>query len=62
MSCKKCNSLNISEQVKSFEDLHNILKIFICLDCGNKDTKLINIQNGDENGETKDIREKTRFC
>ncbi len=45
-TCEKCHSEKIQEETKSFEDLHNIVKIFSCLDCGFEKTVLINIQEG----------------
>ena len=42
--CEKCHSKKIQIEAKSFEDSHNIMKVFVCLECGHKKTELINIQ------------------
>ena len=47
-TCEKCCSEDIKVDVKSFEDLHNIMQVFTCLSCGFEKTDVINIQNKDE--------------
>jgi hypothetical protein len=42
--CPKCFSEEIEIQYLSFEDLHKILKVFICKRCGNKDDLLVDLQ------------------
>lgn len=45
MSCSECNSTNVTEKNKNFlEDLHNVVKIISCNDCGHEDSVLVNIQ------------------
>ena len=46
--CENCHSENIDVKILGFEDLHNIVKVFICLSCGHQKTKLINIQEQEE--------------
>jgi protein-arginine kinase activator protein McsA len=43
--CEKCHSQKIRIEVTSFEqDSHNIVRVFVCLQCGHRKTELINIQ------------------
>jgi hypothetical protein len=42
--CERCNSEEIIVETKGFEDLHNILKVFICKKCGHKKIEWVNIQ------------------
>jgi len=47
MKCERCKSENVKEKtLGSFEDLHNIVKVFVCLDCKFEKTININIQEG----------------
>jgi len=51
--CAKCHSKKIKVEHKNFnEDLHNILKIFVCQDCGHKKDKLVNLQEGSDDKRT----------
>lgn len=45
--CEKCGSTNFNIDSKSFpEDLHKVLQVFVCKSCGNKTTKLVDVQEG----------------
>lgn len=46
--CKLCKSTKIFKaESKSFiEDSHNIVEVFVCQECGHKENKLVNIQEG----------------
>jgi predicted nucleic-acid-binding Zn-ribbon protein len=45
--CEKCRSEEIKEEVISFEDLHNIMKVFTCLRCGFEKSEKFNVQEGE---------------
>ncbi|MDD5650096.1 MAG: hypothetical protein PHF86_06735 [Candidatus Nanoarchaeia archaeon] len=46
-ACKKCGSIDFDVESKNFgEDLHKIMQVFICKKCGDKETKLVDMQEG----------------
>jgi hypothetical protein len=42
--CEVCRSEEIQVETKGFEDLHNIMKVFVCKSCGHTKTELVNLQ------------------
>lgn len=46
-ACEKCGSKDFDIQSKNFpEDLHKIVQVFVCKNCGRKTTKLVDVQEG----------------